>query len=161
MTWLIILILILGGLLLLILELLVVPGTTVVGIIGFILMAVGIWQSYILYDALWGSLILLATLIMASLGFYLSLQSKTWNKAMLKKSIDSKVNTESKDLQLGDLGKTISIINPMGKAIFNNQFYEVSSLGDFIETNQDIKIIGIEGTKILIEPLIPEKENNK
>lgn len=151
MTWLIILILLLGGLTLLILELLVVPGTTVVGIVGFILMAVGIWQSYALYGALWGSLILLATIIIASIGFYMSLQSKTWDKAMLNKSIDSKVNTEAQKLHIGDMGKTISIINPMGKAVFNNEFYEVSSFGDFIETDQDVKVISIEGTKILVE----------
>jgi len=156
MTWLIILILLIGGLTLLILELLVVPGTTVVGIVGFILMAVGIWQSYALYGTLWGSLILLATIIIASIGFYISLQSKTWDKAMLNKSIDSKVNTDAQKLHIGDIGKTISIINPMGKAIFNNEFYEVSSLGDFIETDQSVKIIGIDGIKVLVELYLPE-----
>ena len=161
MTWLIILILLIGGLILLILELLVVPGTTVVGIIGFILMAVGIWQSYMLYGAVWGSLILMSTLVLASIGFYLSLQSKTWNKAMLNKSIDSKVNTESQKLHIGEKGRTVSIINPMGKAIFNNEFYEVSSFGDFIETDQDVKIISIDGTKITVALDSTEEKNNK
>lgn len=150
MSWLIILILIVVGLVLLILELLVVPGTTVVGIIGFILMTVGVWQSYAEYGVFYGSIILFLILIISIAGFYYSLRSKTWNKAMLKSSIGSKVNTEANKLKVGDIGLTSSVINPMGKAIFNNDFYEVSSYGDFIETDQEIKIVGIEGNKILV-----------
>ena len=150
MSWLIILILLLGGLILLLLELLVVPGTTVVGIIGFILMAVGIWQSYIEYGWIWGSMILLFTLLISLGGLYYSLRSNTWNKAMLKTSISSKVNTESVSLSVGDEGITTSIINPMGKAIFNNKFHEVSSYGEFIEAEKEVKIVAIDGNKIFI-----------
>lgn len=150
MSWLIILILLLGGLILLLLELLVVPGTTVVGVIGFILMAVGIWQSYVEYGWIWGSMILLLTLLISLGGLYYSLRSNTWNKAMLKTSIKSKVNTEAISLSIGDEGITSSIINPMGKAIFDNKFYEVSSYGEFIEAEQDVKIVAIDGNKIFI-----------
>lgn len=150
MSWLIILILLLGGLILLLLELLVVPGTTVVGIIGFILMAVGIWQSYIEYGWIWGSVILLLTLLISLGGLYYSLRSNTWNKAMLKTSINSKVNTEAVSLTVGLEGITTSTVNPMGKAIFNNKFYEVSSYGEFIETEKVVKIIAIDGNKIFI-----------
>ena len=150
MSWLIILILLLGGLILLLLELLVVPGTTVVGVIGFILMAVGIWQSYIEYGWIWGSMILLLTLLISLGGLYYSLRSNTWNKAMLKTSIKSRVNTEANAVAIGSVGLTTSIINPMGKAIFDNKFYEVSSYGEFIEAEKDVKIVAIEGNKIFI-----------
>ncbi len=150
MSWLIILILLLGGLILLLIELLVVPGTTVVGIVGFVLMSVGIWQSYVEYGWIWGSVILLITLVISLGGLYYSLRSNTWNKAMLKTSIDSKVNTEAIALTVGTEGLTTSIINPMGKAIFNNKFYEVSSYGEFIETDKDVKIVEIDGNKIFI-----------
>ena len=150
MSWLIILILLLGGLILLLLELLVVPGTTVVGVIGFILMSVGIWQSYIEYGWIWGSMILLLTLLISLGGLYYSLRSNTWNKAMLKTSINSKVNTDAVALAVGLEGITTSIINPMGKAIFNNKFYEVSSYGEFIEAEKEVKIVAIDGNKIFI-----------
>lgn len=150
MSWLIILILLLGGLILLLLELLVVPGTTVVGIVGFILMAVGIWQSYVEYGWISGSMILLLTLVISLAGLYYSLRSNTWNNAMLKTSIKSKVNTEAIGLSIGDEGITSSIINPMGKAIFNNKFYEVSSYGEFIGTEKEVKVVAIDGNKIFI-----------
>lgn len=151
MSWVIILILIIGGLSLLILELLVVPGTTVVGIIGFILMAVGVWQAYVEYGSFIGTLVLLATLIISVGGFYMSLRSKTWKKAGLNKSINSKVNTDAQKLNIGDIGTTTSRLNPMGKAFINNDFYEVSTNGDFVDNDEKIKVVSIQGTKVMVE----------
>lgn len=161
MSWVIILLLILGGLILLIVELLVVPGTTVVGIIGFILMAVGVWQAYAVYDSFMGTMVLLATLLLSVGGFYISLRSKTWEKAGLNKSINSRVNTDSAKLQLGDEGTTISRLNPMGKAFINNDFYEVTTNGDFIDNDQPVKIISIDGNKVIVEKVKSDNKKQK
>jgi len=151
MSWLIILILILGGLGLLILELLVIPGTTIVGIVGFVLISVGVWQGYAQYGSASGTLILLGALIVSIGSFYFSLRSNTWNKAKLDKSIDSKVNTEAQELSVGDEGMTTSRLNPMGKAFINNAFYEVSTHGEFVDNDKKIKILSIDGNKVLVE----------
>lgn len=158
MSWLIILLLILGGLVLLIIELLVIPGTTVVGIIGFILMVVGVWQAYIVYDSFMGTLVLLATLLISFGGFYLSLRTNTWKKVGLNKSIVSKVNTDSQKLQIGDVGTTTSRLNPMGKAFINNDFYEVSTNGDFVDNDEEIKIVAIDGNKVFVEKQMDVKK---
>ncbi len=161
MSWLIILLLIIGGLCLLILELLVVPGTTVVGIVGFILMAVGVWQAYIVWGSFMGTMVLLATLILSVGLFYLSLRSNTWKKAGLAKSILSKVNTDAQKLSVGDEGVTTSRLNPMGKAFMNNDFFEVSTFGEFIDNNTSIKIVAIDGNKVMVEKTEIKKDNNK
>lgn len=49
MSWTVIIVLILVGLLFLLLEALVIPGTTIVGVIGFVLIAIGVWQSYAIH----------------------------------------------------------------------------------------------------------------
>lgn len=161
MSWLIILLLILGGLGLLIIELLVVPGTTVVGIIGFILMAVGVWQAYVEYGSFMGTMVLLTTLLISVGGFYLSLRSNTWKKAGLEKSIQSKVNTDAQKLSVGDEGLTTSRLNPMGKAFIKDDFFEVSTFGEFIDNNIPVKIVAIEGNKVLVEKYQAEKDSKK
>jgi len=150
MSWLIISLLIIVGLVFLILELLVIPGTTVVGIIGFILIASGVWQS-LTYGISAGLITFVITLVLSVIAVYLSLRSNTWNKAMLHTSIDSKVNTESEDLNIGDIGQTVSRINPMGKAVFNNQFFEVSSYGSMIDENKNVKVTEISSNKVMVE----------
>lgn len=151
MSWLLIFILILVGLLLLIVELLIIPGTTIVGIVGFIVMTVGVWGSFVHFGTESGLLVLFATIVLSGLAVYLSLRSTTWKKAMLQTSIKSKVNTKALQLEVGDRGKTISRLNPMGKANFNHEFYEVSSFGDFIDENTEVRVVEVDGSKILVE----------
>ena len=139
------------GLGLLIFELLVIPGTTVVGIVGFILMVVGIWQSFAHYGTSVGFAVLSGSVILSILGVYLSLRSNTWKQAMLHSSISSKVNLQSNQVSVGDVGKSLSRINPMGKALFNNEFYEVASRGEMIDENKEIRIIDIQANKIIVE----------
>ena len=159
MSWILIALFIGVGLVLLILELLVIPGTTVVGIVGFILMSVGIWLSFVHYNNTVGFIVLGATVLISIAMLYISLKSKTWNNAMLHTSIKSKVNLESSQVNIGDIGKSISRINPMGKAIFEQKFYEVSSLGGMIDENTEIEIIDIQKNKIIEE--VFRKQNLK
>jgi len=99
--WSFIIILILVGLLLLILEILVIPGSGIAGIMGFILMAVGIWLAYTRQSVQAGHITLAVTLGINLLGLVLILRTKTWKKIMLKTKIDSKVRTfKSIDLKV-------------------------------------------------------------
>ncbi|RLD33317.1 MAG: hypothetical protein DRI88_09290 [Bacteroidetes bacterium] len=152
--WPVIIILILVGLLMLLLEILVIPGSGVAGIVGFILMAAGIWLAYTRQGIYEGHITLAVTLGINLVGLVLALRSKTWKKAMLDTRIDSKARTfKSVDLKVGDKGKTISRCAPMGKAVFYDQFFEVSALAEFIDENSEIEIVKIAGNKIFIKNL--------
>lgn len=151
--WLVIIILILIGLLMLILEILVLPGG-VAGIVGFFLMVAGIWMAYTSEGLLAGNITLLITVSINVVGLVLALRSKTWNKAMLKAKIDGRVNiVDPADLKPGDIGKTISRCAPMGKAVFKDKFFEVSTFTEFIDQNVEIEILKIEGKKIIVKQI--------
>ncbi len=153
--WSVIIILILVGLALLVLEILVVPGTGVAGIIGFAVMATGIWMAYTRQGAQAGHITLLVTLGINIIGLVLALRSKTWKKAMLKTEITSKVNMiDSAGLKVGDRGTTIGRCAPMGKALFSDKFFEVSAMEEFVDPETVIEIIKISGNKIFIKQII-------
>lgn len=152
MSWTIILVLILVGLLFLVLEILVIPGTTVVGVVGFVMMAVGIWQSYALHGTPTGHYVLIATIVFTIGLLVLSLRSKTWKRVMLNTSIDGKVNEiDANAVRIGDVGKAISRIVPMGKALINDQYFEVTSTGDLIDQGTEIRVVKIDGNKIFVK----------
>lgn len=154
MTWTLIIVLIIIGFLFLLLEILVIPGTTFVGAIGVVSMAIGIWQAYVVYGSTAGHLTLLVSVLLSCIGVYYALRGKTWKRAMLDTNIEGKVNTIGVDeIEPGTKGKTVSRLAPMGKALFNNKFYEVQSISGFIDENTDIEIISIENNKIIIKPL--------
>ena len=152
--WSVIIILILVGLLMLILEVLVIPGSGIAGIVGFILMAAGIWLAYTRISVGAGHITLAVTLGINLIGLILALRSKTWKKAMLVTKIDGKARKlKLPNLKEGDKGKTVSRCAPMGKAVFYDKFLEVSALSEFIDENTNIEIVKISGNKIFIKHL--------
>lgn len=152
MFWLIIGILILIGLAFLVLEILVIPGTGIAGIIGFILIGIGIWQAYSVYGSMAGHYTLSGSIVLTVLMLILALRSKTWKRIMLNKNIDSRVNViEENKLVIGEEGKAISRLAPMGKALFGNEYYEVRTTGEFIDNGEDILIEKIDGNRIFVK----------
>jgi membrane-bound ClpP family serine protease len=146
--------LILFGLLLLIAEIIFVPGTTVVGLVGFIFMAVGVGLSFRYFGSETGWTIVGGTSVVTGLLLYLAFKANVWSKFALKSSIDSKVNEgEMKELEAGQEGITTSTLRPIGKAEVNGKTYEVRTNGEYIESGTRIKIIRISSHQIFVEPL--------
>jgi membrane-bound ClpP family serine protease len=152
MHWILIATLIIIGLIFLALEILVIPGVGVAGVIGFILIAIGVWQAYAGHGMLAGHLVLGGTFLLTVLTLILSLRGKTWRRISLSTAIDSKVNViDENKIRLGDHGKTVSRLAPMGKAQINGEFYEVSTNGEFIDQQTEITVLKIEHSKIIVK----------
>jgi len=152
MSWTIIIVLIIVGLIFLVLEVVVIPGTTVVGFLGFILMVIGVWQTYVVYGSTAGHIVVGVTVLLTLVILRFALRSKTWNRVMLKANSDGKANViREGSIKVGDIGKSVSRLVPTGKAIFNNEFYEVCSSGEFIDPENEIVVTKIEHNKIFVK----------
>ncbi len=146
--------LILIGLLLLVLEILVIPGAGVVGLVGFGLMVAGVWLSYTSIGTTTGNVVLLSTIGLNIAGVVLAIRSKTWNKAMLNTENTGRVNLiDSEKIKVGDQGITVSRCAPMGKVLINGEYIEVSALSEFIDQNTKVEIIKIQGNKVYIKQI--------
>ena len=153
MSWTIIAVLIVVGFLFLLLEILVLPGTNIAGVIGFVLIAIGVWQAYAGHGALAGSLTLGGCIVFSAIGLYFSLKSGTWKRASLQRNSDGKVNlVDAERIRVGDTGKAISRLAPMGKAFINGEYYEVKTLGEYLDAGTEIEVINIEFNKITVKP---------
>ena len=141
------------GILLILLEFFVVPGVTISGVGGLILLVLGIYFSYTNYGVPIGNYILLGTFGAIGLIFYLAYRTGAWKKITLRAEVKSTskpdVNT---NVNIGDIGKTVSRLAPMGTIIVNNELFEASSKGIFIDENTEIKIIKITNNKIIVKP---------
>jgi len=153
MPWELIIILIVIGLIFLLLEILVIPGATVAGIIGGAVIVFGIYEAYHSHGAIAGHITLVSTIVATLLVLVYAIRSKTWKKAMLQTQINSKVNIiDEKKIKIGDTGITISRLAPAGKARINDSLYEVHSLGSFIDQEMEIEVLKISYNKIIVKP---------
>ncbi len=152
MTWLIVLSLIVAGIIFLLLEILVVPGATVVGLFGLILVIAGIVVSFNHYGVEIGIMTLGGTLIVSLISISIALRSNTWKKAMHSTALEGRVNVvEADKVVKGDEGNAITRLNPMGKALIRNEYYEVRSLDNLIPENTPITVVKVEGNKIIVK----------
>ncbi|MDD3737879.1 MAG: hypothetical protein PHP31_01105 [Lentimicrobiaceae bacterium] len=152
MSWLLIVIsLIILGILLLMLEIFVLPGTTVAGIAGTILIIYAIWKSYSVLGSTNGTIMLISTLVLLGVFAYLTYRFGNWKKVALKTSLDGKVNeNELDDINVDDEGVAISRLAPSGKALINDKICEVHTYNEFIDQDSEIKVINKEDNKIYV-----------
>ncbi|MEQ6121166.1 NfeD family protein [Reichenbachiella sp. MALMAid0571] len=150
--WVIIASLILVGIALVVVEIIFVPGTTIVGILGFALGGYGIYLGYDYFGSTSGHIILVASVLLAFAAILYSFKSDVWKRFSNKSVISSKVNEGlTSGLKEGDVGESVSSLKPIGKALFGDKEYEVSSRGNFITEKQSVKIIKIDKNKIYVE----------
>lgn len=152
--WTIIVTLLLIGLALIIIEVILIPGTTVVGLIGLVFSVVGIVITYKHFGSDVGFYILLGVAATTAVAIFFSFRSGMWTKFSLKSSINSKVNEGLIDfLKVGDEGKAISTLKPIGKVEFQSGQFEVKTLGDYVDVGTKVKIVHIEAHQIIVKPL--------
>lgn len=154
MSLLAIILLILLGLILILLEFLVVPGVTIAGIGGLLLLCGAVYISYKTHGTMIGNYTLLGTSLALFVTLFFSLRKKTWRRLMLNSNIDSQsFETLIDKIKPGDTGTTISRLNPMGRVMVNDLNVEAKSTGEFIDPNINVLITKVEENKIVVKPL--------
>ncbi|WP_299758898.1 NfeD family protein [uncultured Pontibacter sp.] len=152
LDWITVVLLIGIGLLLIIVELIFVPGTTIVGILGFVLTAIGVWIGYAALGNETGHIILAATVLIGGLAFFYSFRSDSWTRFALKDQNRGRVNEDFPHaLAVGEEGITVSALRPQGTALFAERHHEVQTNGEFLDPNTPVRIIGLNQNKIIVE----------
>lgn len=155
MTLGIVIAIILIGLLLIFLEIFLIPGTTLFGVVGGIALLIGVVMVYSYYGSKWGNITLLASSLSVAISVVLGFKVIQSNKLAMKAEIDSRVNEleNAEELQIGARGITVTELRPIGKAVFAHKKLEVSSTGDYIHRETEVEIIQILGNKIIVQPI--------
>jgi len=152
--WITVISLILFGLFLIIAEIIFVPGTTLVGILGFIFLLLGVGLSFNYFGSETGWTIVGVSAVVSGLIVYYSFKANIWGRFSLKSSIKSKVNEGEVDLlTVGTEGLTVSALRPVGKATLGEKMYEVKTLGEYLDSGSRVRVIKIIMNQIIVEPI--------
>ncbi len=144
--------LLLLGILLILLEILFVPGTTIVGVGGVILLGIGIYLAYDFLGTTAGHLSLASSIVVVFLSLIVLLKGKTWQRMALDTNVEGKgVEQLEKLVTVGERGKTISRLNPVGKALFGEKILEVTTSEGFIAENETIEVVKLDQNRIKVK----------
>lgn len=151
MEWSVLAVLITIGLVLLILEFLVVPGTTVVGVIGFACVCFGVYLGYRNFGTPVGHYILATTVVLGFFVTFYSLRAKTWKRLSLSAEIDGAVEGVSDSIRPGDTGKCVGRLAPMGKVMVGEHVVEAQSQSGYIDADSEVEVVKVFKDKIIVK----------
>ena len=144
--------LIIAGLILFIIEVFLLPGISIAGIISAVCL---LYANYYAFDTM-GTLPGCITLAISAIGVIAItiwfMRSKTVDKLSLKKTIDYKPEPlKGLNLKAGDEGIALTRLALIGNAEFDGNIIEVRSTGDFIEEKSKIRIERIRDGIVMVE----------
>lgn len=148
-----IIIILLIALLLIFLEIFVLPGINVAGILGLLLMIAGLYLSYKQIGAPTAHYILAATLILGTLILIFGLRSSTWRKVSLDTAIEGKaIDNVAENVKVGDRGTALTRLGPVGTVLINGMTFEAKS-ANITDAKTEIEVTEIDGNEIIVKPL--------
>lgn len=142
------------GIILFYVEFLITPGATIAGILGIILIIVGVFFGYKEYGVPTGHYILGITALVSVFSVIIMLRSKTWENIALGSRIMGKSSSSLEtEVNIGDIGETVTTLHPYGKVLINDKYYEAKSLGVYLDPKTKIEVKKIDRSHLIVKPL--------
>ena len=146
----IIITLIIIGLLLIIAEVFLIPGIGISGLLGVASLAGASVYTFLEVGTTQG-LVLSSANIAILIGFTVyALRAKTWKKASLDTNIETKAMSDV-SVQVGDEGKTLTRLSPMGQALIGTQSLEVKAIEGMIDPHVEVVVVMVEDNKVYVK----------
>lgn len=146
--------LILVGLVLLFAEILLIPGVGIAGVLGLLSLGGSCYYAFVQMSTTAGIIVTSVNVVLVVALTVWVLRAKTWKKLTLETNIKSKaVSSESIVLAVGDRGKTVTRLAPMGTVRFGENAVEVKALEGLVDPGTDVEVVLIEDNRIYVRPL--------
>ena len=143
------------------LEIFVIPGFGVAGILGFTLMLGSIFfvfdKAYEFQTAvMWLSMSVILSAALIILAVWLLPETQLFRRFALSTVMDADMGYHASSPEnfqdyIGKSGTALTPLRPSGTARIENKRVDVVTAGDFIPQNSDIKVIEVEGSKVFVE----------
>ncbi len=146
------------GLLLLLLEIFVIPGFGITGILGIIAVAASILLVFGDFRLAVMSLVIALSVSIAALILLWRRLGRTrfWQRLVLSQT-GSKEEGYQTGLDhhglLGQRGRTLTPLRPAGTLVIGEERYDVISEGGFIAANVLVEVVELEGSKIIVREI--------
>jgi len=157
------------GIILIVLEVFVIPGFGIAGILGILFTLGSLVLVMLNNDAFDFSFVGIGEITIAMVTALLALagglalffiggvgftNTKAFRKIALldtQQSTDGYTSTFINESLIGKTGTSYTILRPSGKVMIENEIYDAITRGNYIDKGDDIKVIGQEGTSLKVK----------
>ena len=148
------------------LEVFVIPGFGIAGILGITLMLGSVFfvfdKAYEFRTAvMWLSISVILSGGLVILAAFLLPETQLFRRLALSTVMDTEMgyhSSSSEDFQayLGKSGTALTPLRPSGTARIANNRVDVVTVGDFIARDSTVKVVNVEGSKVFVEAVEDE-----
>ena len=150
--------LVISALLLLLVELFVIPGSSLAAILSAICLTWAVAYAFINISALAGIITLIIALILGSCVLITFMRSKTLDKVALTEEVSSTVDRSvAAQVQVGDKGYAITRLALIGNAEINGHVVEVRSADGFLNEKTPVVVTCVTDNEIIVQKLKTHK----
>ena len=152
---LLILLLILLGILFLLAELLLLPGISVGGVLAVVCYGSAVWLAVDDYGSTAGWAVAGLALAAALATVVIALRAKTWQRLSLTQKLEAAGQPRPEELQIrvGDRGRSVSRLSPMGTVEIGGKRFEAKSADIYIDPRTEVEVVGFENANIIVKPV--------
>lgn len=136
-------------------EIFLIPGTSILTILGFSVLVIGVYLGYAEHGSAVGNWLFVGSIVGLGGTIYIGYQRIRSKKWALFTSIDGKVNIDDLTrFKIGETALCITALRPEGIAIFAGDVRQtVYSIGEFVDKNTEIVVVKIDQNKIFVKPV--------
>ena len=149
---LLVIMLIVTGLALIAVEVLVIPGFGLIGLLGGAAILGGGWISYTQLSPQVGVLALVGGLGAAGIMLWLLPRTRAARSMVLEARHEGTASDPSLHQLLGQRGVTLTALRPAGTAQIAGRPVDVIAEGQFVEPDVPVEVVKVEGARVVVEP---------
>ncbi len=147
--------LILVGLALVAVEVTVVPGFNVIGVLGVLGAGVGVAYAFMAFGVAGGMVTLAATLLAGGGMFYVLWESGAWDRFVLTDSLRRDADADAAEREtrarlLGRRGTALTPLRPGGVAEIDGARVEVETEGSFVSAGSAVRVVAMDRRRFIV-----------
>lgn len=143
--------LILVGLILIFAEVLIIPGVGIAGVLGLLSIGGSCYYAFYEFGAMTGAIVTGVNVLLLVLLTIWILRAKTWKKMTLETNISSRVNVPEIKVSIGDRGRSMTRLAPMGTVRFGESSIEATAQEGLIDAGVEVQVVLIDDNKVFVE----------
>lgn len=148
MVWIVLLLIL--GVALFVAELVLLPGITIAAVASLCSFVAAVWLAFTQEGDLTGWITLGISLLIVVVLLSIFLRAKTWRPVALNTNLDQSLNNMP-TAKIGDTGRAITRLAPMGKVIIDDKIAEAKTMGEYVDEGSTIEVIGMDNMNIIVK----------
>jgi membrane-bound serine protease (ClpP class) len=151
------------GFVLILLEVFVIPGMNIFGLLGLGTVCIGVLFAYRRLGP--EAAVIIGTLGIAGTAALVSMlvRNRAWQRMVRDERTDTASGYTSAPAglaqHLGETGTAVTPLRPSGRGRFGEEILDVVTQGNFLDTGTRVEIIRIQGNRVIVDA-VPDSSNH-